>query len=255
MSLAKKMAAVAAACNYVQKTGRNDFHKYRYATAADVLAKVNEALVEQGVCSTVDPEVLSEQDNAGNRTVTVKVRLTLHDSESDETLVTAGIGCGQDKGDKAVMKAQTAAIKYAWMLALNISTGDDPEADEDTDKRNHAPAKPAPAATEARVPSSMQARPAAPPANGPTPEPKPPTKNVYLASDLAAFKADGKIPNNLRSAAERFVEGVKATNPEKFKAIAVPEKPLPELLDWLLKQTEKWEASSDNPVGANAKAY
>lgn len=28
------------------------------------------------------------------------------------------------------MKAQTAAIKYAYMLSLAISTGDDPEADQ-----------------------------------------------------------------------------------------------------------------------------
>lgn len=137
--LARKVALIAEACAHVQKDGRNDFHKYSYATAGAVLAKVNEAMAKHGVCSTAEPEVLSESDNAGNRTVTVKVTLTLHDADSDATLTTAGIGCGQDKGDKAVMKAQTAAIKYAWMLALNISTGDDPEADGDTDKRSHAP--------------------------------------------------------------------------------------------------------------------
>lgn len=138
-SLARKVAVIADECAYVQKDGRNDFHRYRYASAAAVLAKVNESMAKHGVCSTVDPEVLSESEVNGNRTVTVKVRLTLHDADSDQTLATAGIGCGQDKGDKAVMKAQTAAIKYAWMLALNISTGDDPEADEDTDKQAAAP--------------------------------------------------------------------------------------------------------------------
>ena len=32
------------------------------------------------------------------------------------------------------MKAQTAAIKYAYLLSLAISTGDDPEADTKTDQ-------------------------------------------------------------------------------------------------------------------------
>ena len=32
------------------------------------------------------------------------------------------------------MKAQTAAIKYAFMLSLCIATGDDPEADTGTDE-------------------------------------------------------------------------------------------------------------------------
>jgi hypothetical protein len=161
-SLARKMALVAKECGYVQKTGRNDFHRYKYATAADVLAKVNEALAEHGVCATVDPSVLSESVDNGNRTVTVKVALTLHDGDSDQTFTTAGIGCGQDKGDKAVMKAQTAAIKYAWMLALNISTGDDPEADEDTDKRAHVAPAPRQQVPPKQVPPS--------PSNGsPTP--------------------------------------------------------------------------------------
>ena len=32
------------------------------------------------------------------------------------------------------MKAQTAAIKYAYMMSLCIATGDDPEADSKTDE-------------------------------------------------------------------------------------------------------------------------
>lgn len=40
-----------------------------------------------------------------------------------------GLGSGQDSGDKAIMKAQTAAIKYAYLLSFAISTGDDPEND------------------------------------------------------------------------------------------------------------------------------
>ena len=140
-SLARKVALMARDCAYVQKTGTNNFHRYTYATAADVFEKVNAAMVEHGVCATVDAEVLSETVDAGNRTVTVKTVLTLHDADSDQTLTTAGLGCGQDKGDKAVMKALTASLKYSWMLCLNISTGDDPEADEETDKRAAAPPK------------------------------------------------------------------------------------------------------------------
>lgn len=34
------------------------------------------------------------------------------------------------------MKAQTAAIKYAYMMSLCIATGDDPEADTKTDENS-----------------------------------------------------------------------------------------------------------------------
>ena len=39
------------------------------------------------------------------------------------------------------MKAETASIKYAYMMAFNISTGDDPEADSRTDQFTAAPAQ------------------------------------------------------------------------------------------------------------------
>ena len=37
--LAKKFVAVMQECAYIVKTGTNDFHRYKYATAADVLEK------------------------------------------------------------------------------------------------------------------------------------------------------------------------------------------------------------------------
>ena len=37
------------------------------------------------------------------------------------------------------MKAQTAAIKYAYMMSLCIATGDDPEADGKTDENTDTP--------------------------------------------------------------------------------------------------------------------
>ena len=64
------------------------------------------------------------------------VKISIIDSESGETVDLYGIGSGQDAGDKAVMKAQTAAIKYAYMMSLCIATGDDPEADTNTDENN-----------------------------------------------------------------------------------------------------------------------
>ncbi|MBR0289704.1 MAG: hypothetical protein IJQ82_12060 [Selenomonadaceae bacterium] len=55
--------------------------------------------------------------------------ITLLDPDSGETLPIKGLGFGQDAGDKAVAKAQTMAIKYAYLNSLAIATNDDPEAD------------------------------------------------------------------------------------------------------------------------------
>lgn len=132
--LAGKFLEVMKECRHIAKNGENDFHGYKYATSADVLGRVNAALVKYGIASVATPELLDMTDvktAKGNleHLATVKIEIKLMDRESGETFSISGLGSGQDSGDKAVMKAQTAAIKYAYMLSLAISTGDDPEAD------------------------------------------------------------------------------------------------------------------------------
>ena len=141
--IAKKLVLIMGECSHVAKDGFNDFHKYSYASAAGVLETINAALVKHKVASVVTPSIISSFDVAnakGNieHQVTVGCNILLIDSESGESIDLYGIGTGQDAGDKAVMKAETAAIKYAYLLSMAISTGDDPEADTGTDERNYA---------------------------------------------------------------------------------------------------------------------
>ena len=137
--LAKKFVAVMQECSHVVKTGTNDFHRYKYATATDVLEKVNSSLTKHGIASVVTPALLNVQEITtakGNteRLATVEVTVTLIDSESGESFAIKGLGSGQDAGDKSIAKAQTMALKYCYMASLAIATGDDPEADSKTDE-------------------------------------------------------------------------------------------------------------------------
>lgn len=139
--IAKKLVNVMIECGHIAKNGLNLYHQYKYATAEDVLLKVNSALTKNKIASVVIPEIASMVDviNLKGNTehlVTVNVQIKLIDSESGECVDLFGIGSGQDAGDKAVMKAQTAAIKYAYMMSLCIATGDDPEADTKTDENS-----------------------------------------------------------------------------------------------------------------------
>ena len=139
--IAKKLVNVMIECGHIAKNGLNSYHQYKYATAEDGLLKVNSALTKNKIASVVIPEIASMVDviNLKGNTehlVTVNVQIKLIDSESGECVDLFGIGSGQDAGDKAVMKAQTAAIKYAYMMSLCIATGDDPEADTKTDENS-----------------------------------------------------------------------------------------------------------------------
>ena len=141
-NIARKLVNIMTECSFVPKNGTNSYHNYKYATAEDVLSAVNKSLAKYGIACIVIPTLESNIDvvnQKGNieHLATVSVHIQLIDSESGESVDLFGMGSGQDAADKAVMKAQTAAIKYAFMLSLCIATGDDPEADAGTDERNY----------------------------------------------------------------------------------------------------------------------
>jgi hypothetical protein len=144
-SLANKLAEVGLQIGYIQKDGVNTFHKYSYASAEAVLKKANKELFSRGIAVRSDSKLafLSEDSSRA----VVHTTLTFVDGETGETHSVNGLGQGSDKGDKAVMKANTAALKYALSGAFLISWGDDPEADATTDRaaasdgEEEAPAK------------------------------------------------------------------------------------------------------------------
>lgn len=137
-SLYEKLSLAMKSCSYIEKTGENTFHGYSYVTSSDVLERVNDALTSVGLITAVTPTLLDlreVQTAKGNidKHATISVTISIIDVETGESVQISGIGSGQDSGDKAIMKAETAAIKYAYMLSFCIATGDDPEADNTTD--------------------------------------------------------------------------------------------------------------------------
>ena len=156
--IATALHEVMSKVGYVQKTGKNTFHGYRYAGEADLLEKLRPAMVEAGLLLIPSVRHVGPVDQFGN--VSVEVEYTLVHKDGDiwpEKVV--GVGCGNDKspktgrvGDKGVYKAITGANKYVLFKIFQIETGDDPERDEQTDQPLDAAAK------------SATARPADPPA-------------------------------------------------------------------------------------------
>src|SRR3990172_4568133 len=133
-----KLSSVSKACSYIQKDSENQFHRYSYASAALVYEKVNQALWDHGLVSIPTVSIVSDIERVTPKgtkehMVTVALRLEVLDVEGNGRIETVAYGCGVDPTDKAVMKAQTAALKYAWINLLNISTGDDPEGDAKID--------------------------------------------------------------------------------------------------------------------------
>jgi len=136
-----ELSAVMEEVGYIQKDAQNVHQGYKYASAEAVLNKVRTALATRGMAveSRASLEHFEVYDTQkGKRSIAVvKLRLSITDGTYTATM--QGIGEGVDAGDKAVMKGNTAAIKYAVASGFLISWGDDPEADPSSEKLGKAP--------------------------------------------------------------------------------------------------------------------
>ncbi len=129
--LYKKILAVQKVLEPLEKTGWNDFQKYNYSTAGDVLLPVQRACNEQGLILLAD--CVESKIEPGRASVIV--RLTVTDSETGESLSVTAPGYAEDfsykdnrpNGDKAVYKAITGATKYAVRSCFCLPSDDDPE--------------------------------------------------------------------------------------------------------------------------------
>lgn len=146
MKIGEKLTAVMEICRHMPKDAENTFQHYRYTTAAGMFAKINEAMTSQGLYTQVEMtlldlrEVTTSKGNSEKHAV-VSAKITVTDSETGETVTFTGLGSGQDAGDKAIMKANTAALKYAYIGGLCIAMSDDPESDNGDTYQPPAPKK------------------------------------------------------------------------------------------------------------------
>ena len=119
--------------SYVQKTGKNAFHGYKYAGEADLLEKLRPAMLEAGLLLIPSIKGVSPIDEHGVTTVQMEYTLVHKDGDIWPNVICAA-GQGGDKnkngvGDKGLYKAITGANKYLLFKLFQIETGDDPEMD------------------------------------------------------------------------------------------------------------------------------
>ncbi len=125
--IAKRLALAMLDIDRVAKRGRNEFHKYNYATAEDIKAAARDALAKNGL--VIIPLMLHvEQSQADKQTRTTA------DFEyviaCEEGTVSVPWTCeAYDTGDKGINKAATAGLKYFLINLLQIPTGDEPDPD------------------------------------------------------------------------------------------------------------------------------
>lgn len=132
--IAQALHQVMSSVGYIQKTGKNAFHGYKYAGEADLLEKLRPAMLEAGLILIPSIESVSPIDEHGITTVRMEYILVHKDGDIwPHRIGAAGQGGDKNKngvGDKGLYKAITGANKYLLFKLFQIETGDDPEASE-----------------------------------------------------------------------------------------------------------------------------
>jgi hypothetical protein len=132
--IAQALHQVMSSVGYIQKTGKNAFHGYKYAGEADLLEKLRPAMLEAGLILIPSIESVSPIDEHGITTVRMEYMLVHKDGDIwPHRIGAAGQGGDKNKngvGDKGLYKAITGANKYLLFKLFQIETGDDPEASE-----------------------------------------------------------------------------------------------------------------------------
>jgi len=127
MSVAKKISEVMEKVHYLKKDGKVNYGStsYGFLSEEKITAELNKAFREVGlIIYPAEMEVVNSQGNIAQ----IKATYCIMDIDEPDSFITVQtIGEGQDKGDKKMNKAMTAAFKYAQRQSFMMPTGDDPD--------------------------------------------------------------------------------------------------------------------------------
>lgn len=140
----KAISSIMADVGAVEKKGKNEFHKYDYATAADVAFALQKRMADAGLI--VIPHQREMKLLANETVLAIEFEFLVEhvsgDRLEDRPVFTGMASARNSKGgfdDKAANKCLTAATKYFLLNLFRIPTGDYPDADEEEDKAHPAP--------------------------------------------------------------------------------------------------------------------
>jgi hypothetical protein len=132
--LAGAIAAVMSELKPVEKSGWNDFHKYKYAKMGDLSIELTPLMGRHGVVvfqNEIDRAMFDE-----GKVISVRYEFTIVHSSGEiwpeRPIITGMSRCRDSKGgfdDKSFNKAHTAARKYFLLSLFQIPTEDEEDAD------------------------------------------------------------------------------------------------------------------------------
>lgn len=129
LNIFQRINRVMAAMDPVDKTGRNDFHKYNFIKAEVLFAALQKKLAEAGivVVPTID-QVMPSPDGSKVLLASMRFHVINADDPADRVEI-PWYAQGSAGDDKAIAKCVTSGMKYMLMRLFFISDEEDPDAE------------------------------------------------------------------------------------------------------------------------------
>lgn len=131
-----KMAKVLGEIHTIPKEGYNPHFEYHYVREDTLTEQIRPLLAKWGLSLVFGAERVEDLATGDDRGTWTRVwcRFTLFDCDGHEfSVLCPGEGTDARHPDKALYKAMTGATKYFLYKTFLVSTGDDPERDDDPD--------------------------------------------------------------------------------------------------------------------------
>ena len=130
-----KLARVMGRLDRIPKRGHNTYFDYDYVLDGDVTDAVREALAAEKVALLAN--LVGSERQEDRTVVTIEFTFVCGDTGASHTCRWQGEAV--DKQDKGLSKAYTMAKKYFLLTTLLISSGTEPDADEENETRDKTP--------------------------------------------------------------------------------------------------------------------
>jgi hypothetical protein len=135
-SIYQRMNNVMKEISYVQKDGTVTIRtaggsfSYKAVSHDAVTTAIRQAIVDNGIVVQITvPEHTASADAGGYRLTELKVQARFINIDNpSEYIEYSAIGHGMDRGDKGPGKALSYAVKYIYLKAFLLATGEDDEA-------------------------------------------------------------------------------------------------------------------------------
>lgn len=123
LNIYRKINKIMEEVGKIEKTGYNEFNKYKYATEEDVLKDLRPMLIKYRL--VILPSIIQEKRENDLTTLTLNFRII--DIDSRDEILLPWVGYGSDKQDKGGYKAMTGAVKFFLSKTFLLPSGNDPE--------------------------------------------------------------------------------------------------------------------------------